>query len=147
MRIGWHDRMWLWCYKIIPLVYDNSLSYYEVLCKLTHYVNSIIEDEKKIAEQLDATMADVAELKEALDSGEFEKIFNEYMRKSMKMVWFGLTDDGRFVAYVPQSWNEIIFDTIMDYENPYYGHLVLSYDASTFTKAETYQEAWRATNG
>lgn len=32
-----------WCHKIIPLIYDNSLSYYEVLCKLTAKVNEIIE--------------------------------------------------------------------------------------------------------
>lgn len=143
MFCGWHDRMLLWCYKIMPLVYDDSLSYYEVLCKLTKYVNQIIDDEKKIAEQLDATVADVKELQDALKNGNFEKIFNEYMRQSMKLVWFGLNDNGRFVAYIPDSWKEIMFSTILDYNNPYYGHLVLGYDDTTFTRATTYQDAWR----
>lgn len=31
------------CSKIIPLTYDNSLSYYEQLCKLTHKMNEIVE--------------------------------------------------------------------------------------------------------
>lgn len=31
-----------WCNKILPLVYDDSLSYYEVLCKLKAKVNEII---------------------------------------------------------------------------------------------------------
>lgn len=31
------------CYKILPLVYDQSLSYYESICKLTHKVNELIE--------------------------------------------------------------------------------------------------------
>ncbi len=31
-----------WCHKIIPLIYDDSLSYYEVLCKLTHKINEVI---------------------------------------------------------------------------------------------------------
>ena len=31
-----------WCYKVLPLVYDDSLSYYEVLCKLVAKVNDII---------------------------------------------------------------------------------------------------------
>lgn len=32
-----------WCHKILPLAYDESLSYYEVLCKLTHKMNEIIK--------------------------------------------------------------------------------------------------------
>ena len=32
-----------YCYKIIPLIYDDSLSYYEVLCKLREKINEIIE--------------------------------------------------------------------------------------------------------
>lgn len=31
-----------WCQKILPLVYDDSLSYYEVLCKLTNKINEVI---------------------------------------------------------------------------------------------------------
>ena len=33
-----------WCHKILPLVYEDSLSYYEVLCKLMKKINEIIED-------------------------------------------------------------------------------------------------------
>ena len=49
----------------------------------------------------------------------------------VKMVIFNITDDGYFVAYIPESWNDIIFGTtgldtmIPGYD---YGHLVLSYD-------------------
>lgn len=32
------------CQKILPLVYDDSLSYYENLCKLTSKMNEIIDD-------------------------------------------------------------------------------------------------------
>lgn len=31
-----------WCQKILPLVYDNSLSYYEVLCKFSSKLNEVI---------------------------------------------------------------------------------------------------------
>ena len=34
----------IWCHKILPLVYDDSLSYYEVLCKLKAKVNEIITE-------------------------------------------------------------------------------------------------------
>ena len=33
-----------WCQKVLPAVYDDSLSYYEVLCKVTDYLNNVIEN-------------------------------------------------------------------------------------------------------
>ena len=31
------------CQKVLPLVYDDSLSYYEYLCKLTNKMNEMID--------------------------------------------------------------------------------------------------------
>lgn len=31
-----------WCQKVLPLVYDDSLSYYELLCKVVKYLNDVI---------------------------------------------------------------------------------------------------------
>ena len=48
-----------------------------------------------------------------------------------KMVIFNITDDGYFVAYIPESWNEIVFGTTgLDLVIPGYdyGRLVLSYN-------------------
>lgn len=49
----------------------------------------------------------------------------------VKMVFFGLTDSGYFVAYIPESWKDIIFKTSeYDINIPLfgeYGHLVLYY--------------------
>lgn len=33
-----------WCQKVLPLVYDDSLSYYELLCKVVDYLNKTRED-------------------------------------------------------------------------------------------------------
>ena len=33
-----------WCQKVLPLVYDDSLSYYELLCKVIDYLNKTMED-------------------------------------------------------------------------------------------------------
>ena len=46
-----------------------------------------------------------------------------------KQVFFGLTDDGYFCAYVPDSWADIWFDTGAIYGTPEYGRLILSFDA------------------
>ena len=33
-----------WCQKVLPLVYDDSLSYYELLCKVVDFLNKTMED-------------------------------------------------------------------------------------------------------
>lgn len=55
----------------------------------------------------------------------------EIIAAVIKNVWFGLTNAGYFVAYVPDSWSDITFkttglDIILDLM-PEYGHLVLQY--------------------
>ena len=32
--------------KVLPLVYDESLSYYEVLCKLAEYMNEMFKSQE-----------------------------------------------------------------------------------------------------
>lgn len=33
-----------WCQKVLPLIYDDSLSYYELLCKVVDYLNNTMTD-------------------------------------------------------------------------------------------------------
>ena len=33
-----------WCQKVLPIVYDDSLSYYELLNKVVNYLNNVIAD-------------------------------------------------------------------------------------------------------
>ena len=32
-----------WCQKVLPLVYDDSLSYYEILCKVVEKLNEMVD--------------------------------------------------------------------------------------------------------
>ena len=32
-----------YCYRILPLVYDQTLSYYETLCKVVDKINEVID--------------------------------------------------------------------------------------------------------
>lgn len=41
------------CQKVLPLVYDESLSYYEVLCKLTDYILKLSQSELDLEAKLD----------------------------------------------------------------------------------------------
>lgn len=48
---------------------------------------------------------------------------------TIKQIYFGLggEDNAYLVAYIPESWDDITFDTIMNFSDPNYGALTLSY--------------------
>lgn len=43
-----------WCQKVLPAVYDQSLSYYEVLCKLAAFLNKMLDELEKMQDNIDA---------------------------------------------------------------------------------------------
>lgn len=43
-----------WCQKVLPLVYDDSLSYLEVLYKITTYLNNVISDVANVETNVDS---------------------------------------------------------------------------------------------
>ena len=121
----------MWCHKVLPLVYDDSLSYYETLCKVVEYLNNVISGTNGVIEDVEKLKTDLAIVEEWIknfDTKYAEKIIAEYIAT---MVFFGLTDSGYFVAYIPDSWDNIHFGTTgLDIDapiQPEFGHLVLLY--------------------
>lgn len=57
-----------WTNKVLPLVYDDSLSYYEVLAKTVDYLNSCIESIDYLMEIYAPVTAEVAQIRADLDS-------------------------------------------------------------------------------
>lgn len=48
------------CYKILPLVYDQTLSYYETLCKVVDKINEVIDYvDNKLVERIETLVSDV----------------------------------------------------------------------------------------
>lgn len=47
------------------------------------------------------------------------------IERAIKFVYFGLTEDGHFCAYIPDSWDGITFDTGAVYGRSDYGRLIL----------------------
>lgn len=41
-----------WCQKVLPLVYDDSLSYYEVLCRMSEYLNGVIDNVNELPDMV-----------------------------------------------------------------------------------------------
>lgn len=130
-----------WCQKVLPLVYDDSLSYYEVLCKVVKYINELIEQDKIFFDELNETKEDLEtklnELKEELSI--VQKFIEEYDTKHIEeivknflatMIFVEINNDGYIVYYIPEKWDDIKFETTgLDVEipNTEYGRLVLSY--------------------
>lgn len=93
--------------------------------------------------RLDGLDVLTAQLKDATDqlfaklkAGDFTKdTFLEWVNTNMadiiyqmvRFVFFGLDDDGHFVAYIPASWKFLHFDTLLDPDKPGFGHLVMYY--------------------
>lgn len=48
-----------WCHKILPLVYDDSLSYYEVLCKLTSKIGDMATEIASQFAQVDNNISSI----------------------------------------------------------------------------------------
>ena len=67
------------------------------------------------------------------------KNFYDIVSRMIRTVWFGLTDDGYFVAYVPDSWRDVVFKTTgLDIDiplQPEFGHLVMQ--ANYYTHSVT----------
>lgn len=53
-----------WAQKVIPLVYDNSLSYYETLCKVVDYLNNVVENLDTVEDNLDSLHSAYGQLEE-----------------------------------------------------------------------------------
>lgn len=61
-----------WCQKVLPNVYDDSLSYYEYLCKLNEYLNEVIGQINTLTDNMEDYEADLTatwlETKEYIDN-------------------------------------------------------------------------------
>ena len=57
-----------WCQKVLPLVYDDSLSYYEILCKVVEYLNNVINDVNNLGNDVTELENKFTELKKYVDN-------------------------------------------------------------------------------
>ena len=119
--------------------YDTDLGW---LIKDTHTLDEAVEAIKQWIIDTQPTINDLKNLYIQISSGNLPEGMKEGIRKWMeenaldlvgelvKMVFFGITEDGYFIAYIPESWDDIDFGTTgLDLSIPgiEYGHLVLSY--------------------
>lgn len=128
------DFFRFWCYKVLPLVYDDSLSYYEILCKMVTYINNLIETDKLQNDDIDKLKKELQSVQNWInnfDTSYAESIIAQYLAT---MIFVTISDEGYIIYTIPKNWECITFNTTgLDIGNNIgvgnydYGHLVLSY--------------------
>lgn len=128
---------------VIPKMYWDAFSseqrYHALcrqLCKLIAYADQLGIDSNHLTELYETLASDFDSFKKhGFDDYYKEQV--EYWIKNnldyifdetVKQVYFGLTLDGHFVAYIPESWDDIVFDTGAIYGEDTYGRLILRWD-------------------
>lgn len=92
------DKLRYWCNKILPLVYDDSLSYYEVLCKTSAKLNEVITSTNVLLDAWDTYKNDI------------DKAFGEYTAGLDKK--FDALSDKMSADFL--HYKDIVNDTIRD---------------------------------
>lgn len=128
------DFFRFWCYKVLPLVYDDSLSYYEILCKMVTYINNLLETDKLQNDEINKLKQEVQTVQNWIknfDTSYAESIIARYLAT---MIFVTISDEGYIIYTIPKNWECITFNTTgLDIDNNIgigiydYGHLVLSY--------------------
>lgn len=129
--------------NVIPEVFGDAISYEDKIIAMLQW---ILKQGYITPAQYDDLVTRFNDLKnqfEQFKSSGFEDYYETQIRDWIdknfariltngikSVVFFGLTLDGYFTAYIPESWSEIIFDTGAVYGSPEYGRLMLYYPDS-----------------
>lgn len=128
----------------IPKLYWDVDSQEQGIRQLWKVVKKLCEHADEICDQTNLNTEDIRKLHEAFEDF-VEHGFESYYERQLerwfldnawkiydriaRQAFFGLTSDGYFCAYVPESWREIEFDTGAVYGTEEYGRLVLRFAA------------------
>lgn len=128
---------------VVPKLYYDALSPEQRIKKLCEELHRLCEYANMLGENINLDHTAIEQLqsdfKRFID-GEYDEYYKQLIADwieanfanlisdGIKQVYFGLTDDGYFCAYVPDSWSEISFDTGAVYGRSDYGRLILKFE-------------------
>lgn len=137
---------YLWCERYLPIYWNDSLSLDENINRLICIINELIKLDKELLQawvdfqnQFDKLQSTIENnLKDWIiqnSTSIFKDSINTWLCQYMpeiiasivKFVFFGLSDDGHFIAYIPKSWEFLSFSTPVNCSDKNYGHLILTY--------------------
>lgn len=122
-----------YCQKVLPAVYDDSLSYYEVLCKLTDTVNKFISAGNTDIEDLQKAYQ---ELYDYVHGTAWEDAICQWVNDNLPCIvaqtckWFhfGISDNGNVVCIIPTTWQNFVIHWDMDFGSPDFGKLTIGWE-------------------
>lgn len=128
------DFFRIWCNNVLPLVYDDSLSYYEILCKMVDYINNLIETDRLQNDEINKLKQEIQAVQNWIDNFDTNFAENVIAQYLATMIFVTISDAGYIIYNIPKNWGCITFNTTgLDIGNNIgvgnydYGHLVLSY--------------------
>ena len=129
--------------NVIPEVFGEAVSYEDKIIALAKWMQSqgyIGQDQyDEILKQIAALQGEFDDFKSSGFEDYYEDQIRQWIDQNLprilqdgikSVVFFGLTLDGYFTAYIPESWSEIIFDTGAVYGTDEYGRLILYYPSA-----------------
>lgn len=129
---------------VLPKLYWEAITPEQELHELCKRLHTLFDYAQQLGtltteqmQALSALQADFEKFKESGFEDYYEQQLENWIRNNAallfqmlaKQVYFGLTDDGYFCAYIPESWSDITFDTGMVYGRSDYGRLILRFTA------------------
>lgn len=132
---------WMAFTPTVPQEYLNAISPQQAIMQLARELHKLICYSDNLADSINTDHKIIQALEDAFDrfvDGEFDQYYKDLIARwihdnmptiiaaAVHMVFFGITPDGYFCAYIPEEW-AFVFDTIMDYGNDNYGHLTIKY--------------------
>src|SRR5690625_3736082 len=105
-----------------PIYYDDLARKQKLIKELAHKIweydqilykklKEVEETLQKYADILDGKIEDFDRIILEKTEQWLDKNMEDILTKAVKLVWFGLTDDGYFMAVIPENWKDVQFDT------------------------------------
>lgn len=128
---------------VVPKLYYDALSPEQRIKKICEELHRLCDYANMLGININLDREELARLQEEFQrfidgayDEYYENVLYEWIQEhfanlisaGVKQVYFGVTDDGYFCAYVPDSWSEIIFDTGAVYGRSDYGRLILQFE-------------------
>lgn len=98
------EQLHFYCQKVLPLAYDDSLSYYELLCKVVKYVNELALTYNQIIQNFNVILTDY------LESADFQNLLENFVRGEVP----DYTYVQHYVTYLGMSDNDAVKEAVKD---------------------------------
>lgn len=117
----------------LPAAYDDSLSFYEVVCSLVDKVNKVISSNETNMKAIEDALN---ELYDYVHGTAWEGVICQWVNANLPCIvaqvcrWFqfGISDNGNVVCVIPTSWQNFGIHWNTDFGSPDFGKLTIGWE-------------------